>query len=156
MSLTEREKTYLRAAVQNASPSGLVVILFDMLIGDLERVIAAVAAHDVEKRSSELKHAFLILQQLEGSLDTKNGGEAAKNFARFYALIRSKLLEAHIKISSDIVRRQIELLLDVRQAWQQSNRLSPSAAQSSPLATEGSAAQAVPTHERATTTNWTA
>ena len=122
MSLTEKEKTYLRAAVQNASPAGLVVILFDVLIGDLERVIAAITAGDVEKRSVELKHAFLVLQQLQGSLDMENGGQAARNFSRFYGAIRSKLLEAHLKISSEIVRQQIDLLLDVRQAWQQSDQ----------------------------------
>ncbi len=145
----------MRAAIQNASPIGLVIILFDVLIGDLERVIAAIAAHDVEKRSSELKHAFLILQQLEGSLDMKNGGEAAKNFSRFYASIRSKLLEAHIKISPEIVRRQVELLLDVRQAWQQSDRPDQSSRQNSVQPPATAAAQPAPT-QSTTTSSWTA
>jgi flagellar protein FliS len=118
MNRTETEKTYLRAAVQNATAVGLVIILFDMLIGDLKQVIAAIDEGNIEKRSTELKHAFLVLQQLEGSLDMESGGEAAKSFSRFYSAIRSKLLEAHIKISPEIFRRQIELLLDVRQAWQ--------------------------------------
>jgi flagellar secretion chaperone FliS len=151
MKRTETEVTYLRAAVQNASPAGLVIILFDMLIGDLERVIAAIAARDVEKRSAELKHAFLVLQQLQGSLDMENGGEAAKNFSRFYASIRSKLLEAHLKISREIVRRQIELLLDVRQAWQQSDRAGIASAPT----ISSQAAQPAATPER-TTSGWTA
>jgi|SRR5579862_1698774 len=151
MSLTEKEKTYLRAAVQNASPAGLIVIQFDMLVGDLERVIAAIAARDIERRSAELKHAFLVLQQLQGSLDMENGGEAARNFSRFYAAIRSKLLEAHMKISSEIVRQQINLLLDVRQAWQHSDR---AGAVSAPGASSPTA-QPAATSER-TTSGWTA
>ena len=118
MTRTETEKTYLRAAVQNATAVGLVLILFDVLIGDLERAIVAMEERNVEKRSAELKHAFLVLQHLEGSLDMEQGGAAAKNFSRFYSAIRAKLLEGHIKIQPEILRRQIELLLSVRQAWQ--------------------------------------
>jgi len=33
--------------------------------------------------------------------------------------LRSKILEAHIKASPEILREQIELVLDVRKAWHQ-------------------------------------
>ena len=121
--------------MQNAWPAGLVIILFDQLIIDLKRAIAAIEAGDIEKRSNEIKHAFLVLQQLEGSLDIENSGEAAKHFAMFYSSIRSKVLEAQIKISPEILNRQIELLFDVRQAWQQADQqASPSAPVPAPLA----------------------
>ena len=119
MKKSQTELTFLRAAAQNASPAGLVIILYDLLVHDLEQAIAAFADKDVERRTAEIKHSFLVLQQLEGSLDGKNGGEAAKNLGAFYSVLRSKILEAHIKASPDILRRQIELVLDVRQAWQQ-------------------------------------
>src|ERR1700733_13270818 len=109
MNRTQTELTYLRSAVQNASPVGLVIILFDLLITDLKKVIAAMQNGDVEKRSAELKHAFLLLQQLEGSLDMENGGDAAKHFSRFYSVVRSKLMEAHVKVSPEIVNSQIDL-----------------------------------------------
>ena len=116
------ERTYLNAAVQNASPAGLVIILMDLLVADLRRVIDAMEGGHIEKRSAELNHAFLVLQQLEGSLDMQNGGEAAKNFSRFYSAVRAKLLESHIKVDPQLVQRQIELILDVRGAWQQVDR----------------------------------
>ena len=128
MNRTQTELTYLRAAVQNASPAGLVIILFDLLINDLRRVIEAMQKGDIEKRSTELKHAFLLLQQLEGSLDMENGGDAAIHFSRFYSAVRSKLMEAHVKVSPEIVNRQIDLLFDVRQAWQQIDQPNLSAA----------------------------
>jgi hypothetical protein len=33
--------------------------------------------------------------------------------------LRSKILEAHLKASPEILKQQIALVLDVRQAWQQ-------------------------------------
>jgi len=119
MKRTPTELAYLRTAVQNASSVGLVIILLDQLIRDLKGAIAAMEKRDVETRSAELKHGFLVLAQLEGSLDMANGGEAAVHFSRFYAEVRAAVLEAHIKASPEMLVRQIGLLLDVRQAWQQ-------------------------------------
>jgi flagellar secretion chaperone FliS len=144
------EKTYLRVKVQNASSAGLVIVLFDLLIGDIERAIAAIAEGNIEKRSAELKHAFLVLQQLDDSLDRENGGEAAKIFSAFYSGVRAKLLDAHIKISPEIFQRQIELIFDVREAWQQVDKPNPGPADAAtepapssqmakfPMATSGS------------------
>lgn len=119
MKKSQTELTYLRAAAQNATPAGLVIILYDLLIHDLEQAIAAFAERDIERRSTEIKHAFLVLQQLEGSLDMENGGDAAKHFSAFYSALRSKIFEAQLKASSELLKRQIELVLEVRQAWQQ-------------------------------------
>jgi flagellar secretion chaperone FliS len=135
------ELSYRRAAVQNASHIGLVIILYDMLIEDLHFAIAAIQQGDIEKRASELKHGFMVLQQLEGSLDMENGGDAARNLSRFYSVIRANLLEAHFKSSAPMLQRQIELLQDVRQAWEQANA-SDTAANSTRQAAESQEAQA--------------
>jgi flagellar secretion chaperone FliS len=119
MKKSQTELTYLRAAAQNATSVGLVIVLYDLLLHDLELTIDAFADRDIERRTKEIKHAFLVLQQLEGSLDRENGAEAATNLARFYSFLRSKILEAHIKASPEILRQQVELVIDVRQAWQQ-------------------------------------
>lgn len=139
MSRNQTEMTYLQAAVQDATPVGLVVILFDQLITDVERVIAALASGEVEKRATHLKHAFLILQQLEGSLDPENGGDATKALGQFYSAVRSKLLEGHIKAQPDIFRRQVQLLLDVRHAWQQVDK--PNLASAAAASFSGTSAQ---------------
>jgi len=122
----------MAAAVENARPAGLVIILFDLLINDIRGAIAAIHTGNIEQRSAELKHAFLVLQQLEGSLDMENGGEAARNFAGFYTAVRASLFDAHLKVSREILERQIELLLDVRQAWQKVEN--PDSAEPAPTA----------------------
>jgi flagellar secretion chaperone FliS len=119
MKKSQTELTYLRSAAQNATAVGLVIILYDLLTHDLELAITALADRDVERRTAEIKHSFLVLQQLEGSLDMEGGGEEAKRFSAFYSALRCKIMEAHIKASPEILRQQVELVVEVRQAWQQ-------------------------------------
>ena len=119
MNARQTELSYRRVAVQNASSVGLVVILYDLLVQDLREAVDAIAKKDIEARSAAIKHAFRVLQQLEGSLDHENGGEAAKNLSRFYSVMRNQILQGHIKIDSAILNEQISLLLDVRAAWEQ-------------------------------------
>jgi flagellar protein FliS len=144
----------MTAAVENASAAGLVMILFDLLVNDLKNAIAAMEATDIEKLAAELKHGFLVLQQLQGSVDMENGGDAAKHFCAFYSAIRCKMLEAQIKKSPEILKQQIELLMDVRQAWQQVSTPAPAA---SPAGSADSATAAANTSqdERAAV-SWTA
>lgn len=118
MKKSQTELSYLRAAAQSATSVGLVIILYDLLLHDLELAIAALADRNIERRSAEIKHCFLVLQQLEGSLDQENSAEGAKHLAAFYRGLRCKILEAHIKASPEILRQQIALLVDVRSAWQ--------------------------------------
>ena len=127
MNWKETELSYRKAAIQNATSVGLVIIMYDMLAADLRRAIEAMNARDVEKRSAELKHAFLVLLQLEGSLDMEKGGQAARNLSRFYSVSRAKILEAHFKVSAEMLQRQIDLIVDVRSAWEKVNTPIPEA-----------------------------
>lgn len=154
MSPSRTDLSYRRAAVENASPVGLIVILYDLLINDLRQGVEAIAKKDVEARSKAIKHAFLVLQQLEGSLDRENGGEAADNLSKFYAVMRARIFEAHQKVVSEILDEQVRLLLDVRQAWEKVDpaKVAP-AVGSAPV----NAAQATPATETSeVSANWTA
>jgi len=151
------ELSYRRAVVENASSVGLVIILYDVLVRDLKRAIEAMNVHDIEKRSAELKHALLVLQQLEGSLDMESGGEAARNLSDFYSVMRSKILEAQLKSSPEILDRQIELLLDVRTAWQQVDPNQSAQTGSAAIMPQQSSSRVTDTaSDELQTANWTA
>jgi flagellar protein FliS len=113
------ELTYRRSAIQGASPIGLVIALYDTLTGDLRRAADAIRCNDIETRCSQLNHATLVLGQLEDWVDTPNGGELAQNLAHFYAYLRVKFFEAGVKQSASILEAQIELIVQLRSAWQQ-------------------------------------
>jgi len=110
---------YRAAAVQSATPVQLLCMLYDTLVRDFNRILAAIKAGNIEARSTEVKHALLVLEQLEAQLDKKNGGEAAANLARLYAVARAKVLEGHARVEAPLFQELIALFQDVRTAWEQ-------------------------------------
>jgi len=124
--------SYREAAVRGAGQVELVVMLYDILFDDIQRAIAAIRAGDIESRTIEIKHALGVLEQLQGTLNFGEGGEAARNMDRLYSIVRAKLLEAHIKTSEAILENQINLLAPIREAWKQISPSNPKSAEYAP------------------------
>jgi flagellar secretion chaperone FliS len=118
--------SYRASAVREATPAGLVVILYDILVGDLRRAINSMRSGDVERRCDRLKHGLSALQLLEGSLDYEKGGDTARSLSRFYSHIRSQVLQAQFENDPRILEQQIDLIFSVREAWQEVNSVSES------------------------------
>jgi flagellar secretion chaperone FliS len=136
--------SYREAAVRGAGQAELVVMLYDILFDDIRGALEAIRTGDIESRTSEIKHALSVLEQLQGTLDFEHGGEAARHMDRLYSMVRAKILEAHMKTSAEILQKQIDLLTPVREAWQQLRPLPAQAAGHTP-----------PTEfEAPTTTEW--
>src|ERR1700749_831321 len=84
---------------------------------DLRRAARAIDENRIEVRTKAIDHALLIVSHLQNELNLEAGGGVARNLERFYNLLRTKLLEAQIWVSKDILNEQISLLLDLRDAW---------------------------------------
>lgn len=104
---TSPTSTYRQSAGHNATPVRLVVMLYEQLVHDLQRALAAMERNDIEARVREIDHALIVIGQLQGTLDHEQGPEVARNLDRFYDVLRASLLEAHIKVSAPILRKQI-------------------------------------------------
>lgn len=122
-SLMNASRNYQRSAIQGATPIELVVLLYDSAIQDLGRALAAMRSGDIERRASEVSHALLVLQQLQGTLDFERGGPAARQFEQFYNLLRAKVLEAQMRGSPDLMQQQLRYLSEVRECWIQARGL---------------------------------
>src|ERR1700683_1987336 len=114
MKLGETELSYRRSAIEGASIIGLMIALFDTLVGDLRRAAFALRKNDIETRGRELNHATLVLGQLNEWVDLENGGESARTLNRFYAYLRAKMMEAAVTQSATVLEAQIEMVLHVR------------------------------------------
>jgi len=126
--------SYRRSAVEGASSIGLMIALFDTLAGDLGRAAAALRKNDIETRCRELNHAALVLGHLESWIDRANGGDSAESLAAFYTYLRAKMMEASAKKSAAILDSQIEMILNVRSAWQQLDTPAPATLESQAIA----------------------
>src|SRR5271166_1537634 len=113
----EAKLAYRESAVRGATPIALVVILFDAAIDDMRRAVTAIKSSDIEERATAIRHAMLVLQQLQGTLDFEKGGQVARQFEQFYNLIRAKLLESQLRNSPEIMQQQIQFMSEVRDCW---------------------------------------
>lgn len=118
----EAKLTYRDNAVRSATPIELVVILFDSAIDDMRRAVCAIRASDVEERATAIRHAMLVFQQLQGTLDFEKGGQVARQFEQFYNLIRAKLLESQLRNSPELMQQQIQFMSEVRDCWVEAER----------------------------------
>jgi flagellar secretion chaperone FliS len=113
---------YRDAALPGATSAGLVVLLYEQAIRDLQRAVAAIEAGDIERRTREINHALSVIGHLQGTLDMQNGEQIAQNLARFYEHVTTNLMAAQIQASANIVRQQITDLLNLRESWIEVNR----------------------------------
>jgi len=117
MSTLNTQLAYQEAAVGNAGPIDLIVMLYDIVARDLQRAAAAMETGDIELRTRHLKHGFLALEQLEVTVDQEKAGELAANMSRFYGMVRSQIMKAQFRQDPAILRELIRLLFNVREAW---------------------------------------
>jgi len=120
----DARSAYRQGLAGTESPVQLVVLLYEQAAKDIREALKALRAGDIERRTFEIDHALLVVGQLHATLDMERGGEVAKNLARFYTLVRSRLLQAQIQSSAEILEEQINLLLSLREAWQEVERRS--------------------------------
>jgi flagellar secretion chaperone FliS len=127
MNANRNQLAYQEAAVRNAGAIELVIMLYDILARDLQVAIEAMEAGNIELRSAKVKHGFLALQQLEGTLNLDEGGDLATQMSRFYSMLRSQMMKAQVDQDGGILRELVQLLFSVREAWSElNNRLTAS------------------------------
>ncbi len=127
MGRNDFELAYRQSTVAGASPMGVMIALYDRLSRDFRNAAAAIRANDIEKRCTALNHASVILGHLENWIDHQNGGELASNLATFYSYLRSRILEASVQQSAALLDAQIQLISQVRSAWQEKDAMDPRA-----------------------------
>lgn len=111
--------SYQQASARGATPIGQIVALYDTILRDFGRALAAVKTGGIETRVFELNHALTVIGHLQCALDHERGGEPAKHFARFYSLTRVMIVQANFRQAPEPIEELIDLYSGVRQAWYQ-------------------------------------
>ncbi|WP_127126488.1 flagellar export chaperone FliS [Georgenia sp. SYP-B2076] len=103
-------------SVATASPAKLLTMLYDRLVLDLDRGIAALEADDRADANTQLTHAQDIIHELRSSLDL-NAWDGARGLMDLYGYLLSELVGANIARSSKRVTACRDLLIPLRDAW---------------------------------------
>ncbi len=113
---------YREVSTRGSHPVGLVVKLYDAILEDLRYAMNAVAAGDVQGRTSSLNHALKVIGELQSVLDHERGGEISPLLNGFYNVTRPLILEANVHSDAPHIQKLIDLYLPLRQAWKQVER----------------------------------
>jgi flagellin-specific chaperone FliS len=74
---------YAAISATGTSPIGLVVRLYETVIGDLGRSVVTIRDGDIERRTSESQPALAVMGPLQGSPDMSQGAIPAHNSTAF-------------------------------------------------------------------------
>jgi flagellar protein FliS len=120
-------RQYQRAQVESASPTQLVVMLYDGAIRFLSAAIDKIAAGEIEERHRNIVKAQNILAELMSTLDREKGGEVAENLFRIYHYCYNLTVEANLYDDAERLHRAVASLRDLRESWAAIDRMERSA-----------------------------
>jgi len=117
MNSRDSASAYHQATAFGATAVGQVVALYDTILRDIHRAMAAMAAGHVEKRVNAVNHALLVIGELQGVLDFERGGDAARNLNSFYTVTRAMINEASVNTSREKFQEVVSMYTKLRSAW---------------------------------------
>jgi flagellar secretion chaperone FliS len=109
---------YLADSIATASPSRLLVMLYDRLILDLSRGEEALATGDRAEASRQLLHAQEIVLELRLSLEI-DSWDGAPQLANIYVFVLAELVRANVAGDASLVAACRGVVEPLRDAWRE-------------------------------------
>ena len=137
-----RSSIYQETSVNTASPTKLVVMLYEGAIKFLTRAASDIRKRDLVSKHKSVNQAMAILHHLRLTLDKNNGQEIAQELDRLYAYAYSRVVDGSTKLDPGAVEEAIKVLSDLLPAWEEiakreQEQLAPPALLANPAATGG-------------------
>ncbi len=112
-------KVGIETGVLAASPNKLTIMLYEGAISACRSAEIFMINQDIANKGIMLSKAISIIDSgLRVSLDKKLGGEMAENLDALYAYMSRKLVEANIHNKPELAREVLNLLADLKSAWE--------------------------------------
>ncbi|HZP84202.1 MAG TPA: flagellar export chaperone FliS [Chthonomonadaceae bacterium] len=127
---------YQRAQIETASPTRLIVLLYDGAIRFCSLALEAQRQRDLEGQNVNLIKAQRILAELMSALDRKTGGEVAENLFQLYSHMLEQLVNANLYDRAEPIENVVKMLRDLRDTWQEVERLTTQTQGEEPPASE--------------------
>jgi flagellar protein FliS len=102
--------------ITTASPTRIVVLIFERLTLDLERAITALDTN--QSPHEHLIHAQELLTALLDALDT-NAWEHAPQLASIYLTVHRDLITANIDNNPQLIHSALTIITGLKDAWTQ-------------------------------------
>lgn len=121
MSLAKANQLYAYkdTEILTADQGKLIVMLYDGAIRFLSTASENMNHRTYDIVNTNIKKAQDIVTELMLSLNMNDGGEVAQNLFNIYAYMKKRLLESNIKKDASIIQEVLNLLTELRSAWEE-------------------------------------
>jgi flagellar secretion chaperone FliS len=115
--LTASPQAYRENVVLSATPTQLVVMLYDGARRFLRQATAAMRAGEVERAHNTLRRAEQIVVHLDGVLDHEQGDQIAQQLHAIYQFCLAHLNRARLGQDAEKLEDVGRLLGELRESW---------------------------------------
>src|SRR5205807_8353146 len=116
---TNRSSLYKETSVVTASPTKLVVMLYEGAIRFLTRAAKDIRERDLVSKSESINRALAIVQHLRLTLDMEKGENIAQELNSLYAYVISRILDGSTKLDAAAIDEAIKVLSNLLPAWEE-------------------------------------
>ncbi len=104
--------------VAQASPHGLVALLFEGYFAALNRARGAMRAGEIGAKGSAIGHAVRIVDEgLRAALNLSQGGNLAADLDDLYAYVCLRMTQANLQNDEAALDECMRLMTPLREAW---------------------------------------
>ena len=118
MTYSRQGVAYRDREIQTASPSRLVVLVFDCALSNLMRARRAVQTGKIEERVEAVGRAREAIMELLVTLNVEQGGELARNLQSLYTYILSELVDVARRPDGARIDTIIKMITELRSAFE--------------------------------------
>jgi flagellar protein FliS len=114
------QRVHVETGIDGSSPHKLILMLYDGAIFTLNTAAIMMRENNIPKKGLAISRAMdIILFGLKASLNLDEGGELAERLAALYDYMSTRLLYANLKNDQSALQEIINLLTELRSAWQE-------------------------------------
>ncbi len=110
---------YKQTQIETANQGKLIVMLYDGAIKFLNIALDNMTPRKYDIVNNNIIKAQDIITELSLSLNMDAGGEISQNLFNLYMYFKKRLLEANVNKDPEIIKHTIDLLKNLRDAWEQ-------------------------------------
>jgi len=114
-----RSSVYNDTSITTASPTKLVVLLYQGAVRFLREAVSEIQRQDYVHKRTAIARAESIIHYLQVTLDTEKGGEIARELNRLYSYMKLRIYDGSARLDCKPIEEVIELLETLLSGWEQ-------------------------------------
>lgn len=114
-----RSSVYNETSINTASPTKLVVLLYQGAVRFLREAVNDIQRQDYVHKRTSIARAESIIHYLQVTLDTEKGGEIARELNRLYSYMKLRIYDGSARLDCKPIEEVIELLETLLSGWEQ-------------------------------------